>query len=201
MNRELITIKYDQIIFDEGIYPRTEGHDPAIVQLYARDIEQIEADKKYISINAANVLLDGRHRMLSYKKNADGKTDFDITVWKYPIESPLESFKLACELQDKGKALSNDDRVSSAKKLHSFGMSQKDIAASLSVGASTISKWLSRTIKEEKEKQKDKAFDLWLSCHTQEEIADMVGITHQTVANFAKSFLEKEFAESTFTIP
>jgi len=192
-------IKLSDIIFDEGLYPRIEGHDPSIVQIYARDIEQIENAGRFISVNASNILLDGKHRMLAYKKNAEGKTDFEIPVYRYPVESPLESFKLACELQDKGKALSNDDRVGSAKKLYSFGMAQKDIAVALSVGPSTISKWLSRTIKEEKEKQKDKAFDLWMSCHTQEEIADAVGITHQTVANFAKSFQEKEFAESTFS--
>ena len=34
-----------QIIFDEGLYPRVEGHDPATVQTYVRDMEQIEAAK------------------------------------------------------------------------------------------------------------------------------------------------------------
>ena len=53
-----------QIIFDEGLYPRVDGHDPATVQTYVRDMEQIEAAGKLISINADGILLDGRHRML-----------------------------------------------------------------------------------------------------------------------------------------
>jgi hypothetical protein len=199
MNKAIEQVRYDEIIFDEGIYPRIAGHDPSVVQTYARDLQQIEERQNFISVNAANVLLDGRHRMLAYKKNADGQTGFELKVWKYPVESPLESFRLACELQDKGKALSNDDRVASAKKLYSFGMRQKDIAAALSTGAPTVSKWLSRTIKEGKAKQRDKAFELWLSCHTQEEIAEAVGIPRQTITDYAESFLKQVSAESTFT--
>lgn len=174
-------IKLSDIVFDEGLYPRVEGHDPATVQVYARDMEQIELAGRFMSVNKNNILLDGKHRMLAYKKNAEGKTDFEVTVFKYPIESHLESFKLACELQDKGKALSNDDRTEDAKKLYSFGMAQKNIAESLSVSASTVSQWLSRTVKEEKERKKAKAFEMWLSCHTQEEIAEAVEIGSGTI--------------------
>lgn len=68
---------------------------------------------------------------------------------------------------------------------------QADIAKELSVSPGTVSKWLSRTIKEEKEKQKDKAFELWLRCYGQDEIAMAVGVTQKTIANFSKSFQEK----------
>ena len=44
-----------------------------------------------------------------------------------------------------------------------------------------------------------KAFELWLSCYTQEEISDVVGIPRQTVTDYAGSFLKKVSAESTFT--
>ena len=201
--RELVTTNYSTIVFDEGIYPRCEGHDPALVQEYAHDMEQIESAQCFISVNADNKLLDGRHRMLAYKKLADGKPDFPVNVWKYPISSPLESFKLACQLQDKGKALKNNDREASAKKLYQLGCgSQKDIAAILSVSAGRVSQWLSRTIKEEKEKQKAKTFDLWLQCYTQEEIADMVGVTQQTIDNWVEDFTKtldaKEFVKFHF---
>ena len=163
MNPELITIPFSSIVFDEGLYPRIDGHDPSVVQTYARDMEQIEAAGKYISVNASNVLLDGRHRMLAYKKRADGQTDFEVKVFRYNISSPLESFRLACSLQDRGKSLSNEDRVASAKRLYALGdHSQKTIAEALGVSESTVSRWLSRTIKEEKERKKNKAYSLWL---------------------------------------
>jgi transposase-like protein len=201
--RELITINYNDIIFDEGIYPRVAGHDPARVQEYAQDIEQIESAQCFIAVNAENKLLDGRHRMLAYKKNAEGATDFHVQVWKYAIASPLESFKLACFLQDKGKSLEKEDREASAKKLYGMGAgSQKDIAAILSVTPGRVSQWLSRTIKEEKERNKKKVFDLWLACETLESIAETVGINKQSVTNwvedFSKSLGVKDLAKFQF---
>lgn len=200
---ELRSIKLSEITFDEGLYPRADGHDPETVQTYARDMEEIETNGKYLSINADNVLLDGRHRMLAYKKIADGK-DPEITVYQYPITSNLESFRLACQLQDRGKALSNDDRVASAKKLYALGdQQQKEIAKALGVSPSTVSQWLSRTIKEEKEKKKTKAFDLWLACHTQEEIAEAVESPRDTIQGWingnekSKSFVENLQAEES----
>ena len=201
------TIKLSEIKFDEGLYPRVAGHDPAIVQVYADDMEQIEAAGKFISVNADGVLLDGKHRMLAYKKRADG-ADPDVQVFFYAdVISPLESFRLACALQDRGKALSNDDRASSAKRLYALGdQNQKDIAAALGVSASRVSQWLSRTIKEEKEAKKAKALAMWQACHTLDEISGVVGVTppavHGWEDEFLKSLESKDFKNSRdFTPP
>lgn len=183
-------IKLSGIIFDEGLYPRIEGHDPATVQTYARDMEQIEAAGKLISINADGILLDGRHRMLAYKTRADG-ADPEIMVYRYAISSKLESFRLACELQDRGFALNNNDRQASAKKLYALGnQSQADIAKVLGVAQQTVSQWLSRTIKEEKETKKKKAREMWLACATQEEVAEAVQVPRKTIDDWTKDFGE-----------
>ncbi len=187
----LTTLKLSDIVFDEGLYPRVNGHDPETVQTYARDMEQIEAWGKFISVNADNILLDGRHRMLAYKKLADGKEDTEIQVFRYAVQSPLESFRLACFLQDKGKSLSNDDRVAGAKRLYALGdQSQKEIAKSLGVSQSTVANWLSRTLKEEKERKRDKAFSLWLACNTQEEIAEAVDLSQSAINEWTKDFIK-----------
>jgi len=186
---ETMIIKLSEIVFDEGLYPRVDGHDPETVQIYARDMEQIEAAGKFISVNADNKLIDGRHRMLAYKKLADGKDDFDVQVFRYPVQSPLETLRLACELQDRGKSLNDHDAIHSAKRLYALGdSSQKEIGRVLGRSQSTIANWLSRTLKEEKERKRDKAFALWLSCHTQEEIAAAVDMTQQAVALWEKEF-------------
>jgi predicted transcriptional regulator len=179
-----------QIIFDEGLYPRVDGHDPATVQTYVRDMDQIEAAGKLISINADGILLDGRHRMLAYKTRADG-ADPEITVYRYSISSKLESFRLACELQDRGFALSNGDRQASAKRLYALGdQSQADIAKVLGVSAPTVSKWLSRTIKEEKEAKQKKAREMWLACATQEEVAEAISIDRATASRWEEGFVQ-----------
>ena len=58
-------------------------------------------------------------------------------------------------------------------------------------------KWLSRTLKEEKERKKETAFNLWLACHTQEEIAEAVDMTQQTIADWMKDFTEKLTANNS----
>jgi len=179
-----------QIIFDEGLYPRVDGHDPATVQTYVRDMDQIEAAGKLISINADGILLDGRHRMLAYKTKADG-ADPEVTVYRYAISSKLESFRLACELQDRGFALNNNDRQASAKRLYQLGdQSQEAIAKVLGVAQQTVSSWLSRTLKEEKETKKKKAREMWLACATQEEIAEAVQVPRKTIDDWTKDFGE-----------
>lgn len=198
----LVTVKLADIIFDEGLYPRVNGHDPETVQTYARDMEQIEAAGKFISVNADNILLDGRHRMLAYKKLADGEEAYEVKVYQYSIASPLESFRLACFLQDRGKALSNDDRVAGAKRLYALGdQSQEEIAKALGVARTTVTGWLSRTLKEEKERKRDKAFGLWLACHTQEEIAKAVDVAQNTVTGWEKEFIEKSITDNLINSP
>jgi DNA-binding XRE family transcriptional regulator len=185
---EKVNVKLSEIVFDEGLYPRVEGHNPATVQTYVQDMEQIEAAGKLISINADGILLDGRHRMLAYKTIANGG-DPEIAVYRYPISSKLESFRLACELQDRGFALNNNDRQASAKRLYQLGdQSQVEIARVLGVSKQTISAWLSRTIKEEKETKKKKAREMWLACATQEEIAEAVGVDQKTIGNWEEDF-------------
>jgi len=189
------TIKCSDVVFDEGLYPRVQGHDPATVQTYARDMEQIEQAERFISVNADNILLDGKHRLLAYRKRADGG-DPDIPVYRYQIKSKLESFRLACALQDRGRALTNEDRQASAKRLYALGdQKQQDIATALGVSPSTVSSWLSRTIKEEKERKKEKAYEMWLACATQHEIAEAVDVDQKTVTNWHEDFRKTSESE------
>ena len=182
------TIRLSELVFDKGLYPRVEGHDPERVQVYARDLDQIEAAGRFISVNGDNKMVDGRHRQLAYMKRADGKDDPVITVYRYAVVSPGETLLLACRLQDLGKSLSDNDKVEDAKKLHGLGMSGTDIASALGVSAPTVSGWLSRTIKEEKERQRDTAYAMWLACHSLEEIAVAVGVTAETVSQWTMGF-------------
>jgi DNA-binding transcriptional ArsR family regulator len=188
-------IKASDVVFDEGLYPRVQGHDPATVQTYARDMDQIEQAERFISVNADNILLDGKHRLLAYRKLADGG-DPEIPVYRYQIKSKLESFRLACALQDRGRALTNEDRQASAKRLYALGdQKQQDIATALGVSPSTVSSWLSRTIKEEKERKKEKAYEMWLACATQQEIAEAVEVGVATVNEWLEGFFGNAVTE------
>ena len=45
--------------------------------------------------------------------------------------------------------------------------------------------------------KKETAFNLWLACHTQEEIADSVDSPQQTIADWMKAFAETSISEES----
>jgi len=53
---------------------------------------------------------------------------------------------------------------------------KKELAKILSVSQRTVRDWLGRIDKDTKEARNRKIFDMWLACHTQQEIADAVGM-------------------------
>lgn len=189
MHPELKNIKLSEVVFDEVIYPRS-GHDPVLVQRYAEHIEEIEAARKFISVSADMKLLDGKHRWLAYRKRYDG-VDREISVLVYPITAPHDQLAMAAKLNsDHGWQLTDSDKEGVAKSLYAYGMSYDSIAAYLSVGKAKISSWLARTVKDQKDKRDKRIFDMWLACHTQEEIAEAVSSPRQTVTDILKGFAE-----------
>jgi C4-dicarboxylate-specific signal transduction histidine kinase len=56
--------------------------------------------------------------------------------------------------------------------------------------ACAIRDWLSRIDKDTKEARDQRIFDLWMACHTQEEIAERENIERSTLANIAAEFVQ-----------
>lgn len=192
MKPEIKTVKLSDIIFDEVIYPRGE-HDPVLVQRYAEVIDEIEAAQKFIAITPDMKLLDGKHRWLAYQK-AFGNNGQEIQVFVYNVTTPHEQLKLAAKLNsDHGWQLTEADKEHTAKGLYAYGMSYDEIATTLSVGKAKVSSWLSRTVKENKERRDKKIVDMWQACYTQEEIADKVKASQQTVTNVTDGFTKTVF--------
>ena len=192
MKPELKTVKLSQIVFDEVVYPRKD-HDPVLVQRYAEVIEEIEAARKYICIASDMKLLDGKHRWLAYRKRF-GKEDREIQAFVYQVTTPHEQLKLAAQLNcDHGWQLSTSDKEAVAKSLYAYGTSFEEIAKALSVGKKKVSDWLSRVVKDNKDKRDAKIQKMWLACYTLEEIGKVCDCTMQTVANVAEEFSKSVF--------
>jgi hypothetical protein len=183
MNPTIEELKLSEIIFDEVIYPRKD-HDPDLVQRYVGVLDEIEAKQSFMSVAADNKLLDGKHRWLAYRTKHERDGDPMIKVFRYPITAPHDQLKLAAKLNSEhGWQLSEEDKKSTAIALYSYGCSYDDIKATLSVGKDKVRDWLSRTVKEQKERRNARIFDLWLACRTQEEIAEAVGCDQKTATN------------------
>jgi DNA-binding CsgD family transcriptional regulator len=86
-----------------------------------------------------------------------------------------------------GLQLSQSDKKDMAFKIYN-GTPEKDrdekkkqLAKILSVSDRTVRDWLSRIDKDSKEKRNKRIADLWLACHTNEEIGKLCGCDEKTV--------------------
>jgi DNA modification methylase/biotin operon repressor len=168
----------NKITFREDLYPRFEL-DPLLVQQYAEDLEQLPP----IEINQRDELIDGRHRWIAHKK----KKSKHIAVTVTQTKSDNELLRLAIRRNATwGRQLKSEEKQSLACRLYDGAaggqqLSPEEIADDLGVSAKSIERWV-KTIKDRREKDRIRTiFNLWLACHTEQEIADELGEPQQTI--------------------
>lgn len=173
------TRETDLIIFRKDLYPRLE-HDPRTVQKYADDLDVLPP----IEVNQHNEIIDGWHRWMAHKK-IDAKS---IPVIVTETHGDTHLLELAIERNaTHGLQLSQEDKRNMARRIYHITPERdreekkKHLGEILSVSQRTIRDWLSRIDKDTKEARDKTIFDLWLACHTQEEIAEAVGCPRTTV--------------------
>lgn len=193
------SIAVDQVVFRDDLYPRIE-HSVVTVQKYAEDLDVLPP----IEINQNRELIDGKHRLLAHQKNKAETIRVVVTQTK----SDAELLELAIARNaTHGLQLSTGDKKKMATRLYNATIDRKErlalkgrLAAILSVTPAMLDSWLSRSEKDMKDAAKDEAFALWLSCHTQDEIAEAVGWPRKTIMDWLGSFGENpEIGESAKT--
>jgi len=191
---DLQTRQINQVKFRDDLYPRFK-HDPALVQKYAQDLELLPP----IEINQHNELIDGFHRWTAYKTNEV----HDIPVFITQTASDVELLRLAIQANSKhGWQLDDRDKKAAAVNLYASatGLTKEEIAVDLSVSISTVRRYLSDIDKHVRQQQKQQVFDLYISCHTQQEIADILNIPRRTISDMVESVGENgqltDFANS-----
>ena len=63
----------------------------------------------------------------------------------------------------------------------------KDIAELLAVSERSVQAWTKDARKSEREEAQAKAWDMWLDCATQTDIADELGVSQQNVSNWVQN--------------
>jgi DNA-binding CsgD family transcriptional regulator len=80
-----------------------------------------------------------------------------------------------------------DDKRDMARRIYGITPEREregkkaDLARILSVSERTVRDWLSRIDKDSKEARNRRIFDMWMACHTQEEIAEAENVDPKTV--------------------
>ena len=176
--------KVSEIVYREDLYPRI-NHDPALVQRYAGNLEILPA----IEVNQHNELIDGWHRWTAHRE-AEAET---INVKVTPTKNETEFLKLAIERNSNhGKQLEETDKKSMAIRLYNAGAgeSKDEIARVLSVTVRSVTSYLNDIEKQLREERKQKIFDMWMACHTQDEIAEAVGVDKATISRDSETLLQ-----------
>lgn len=170
----MTTIKVSEVVYREDLYPRFRPS-PETIQQYAESIEQLPP----IEVNQHNELIDGYHRWTAHKKA--GKDTIEVMVTQTASDAELLSLALTRNSAH-GLQLSSEEKKSNARKLYSAKeKDKKELSDLLKVSMSTLNNWLSDIDKAEREERKRRIFEMWLACHTQDEIAEVVGVTQKTV--------------------
>ena len=171
--------RVDEIVFRDDLYPRIETS-AATVQKYAEDLDVLPP----IEVNQNKVLIDGWHRWTAYKKV--GREEIECAVTE--TRDDIHLLELAIERNARfGMQLSRKDKMAMARKIYhktpmqERGQAKQRLSEVLAMSYVTINRWLSRIDKDEEEARNAAILDLWLRCHTEEEIADQVGAARTSV--------------------
>lgn len=187
---ETLEIPVDAVVFRNDLYPRIEtSHET--VQRYAEDLDVLPP----IEVNQNNELIDGWHRWTGHKK----KGIANIRVVVTPTKTDAELLELAIVRNAKhGLQLSREDKRDMARRIYSVtpererDEKKKQLARILSVSRSTMHERLSRIDKDSKAAREKRIFEMWMTYHSMQEIADAVGIHKDTVSEICRKFPELE---------
>lgn len=173
-------ILVSDVVFREDVYPRIK-HDPVTVQKYAEDLEVLPP----IEVNQHNEVIDGWHRWTAHKK---AKAEYiNVAVTKTSSDSHLLELAIQRNAAH-GLQLSREDKRAMARRIYHLtpererDKKKQELATLLSVSERTVRGWLSNIDKDARDARKQRIFESWLACYTQEEIAEQEGMTHQMIS-------------------
>jgi hypothetical protein len=191
-----LTIAVDKVRFVKELYPRLREDDAAI-ERYRASIDLLPP----ITVARDGILVDGFHRLQAHRRE---NIEF-IPAENLGNLSDAEIFNESIRRNAAhGQQLSRKDKEALAGKLWATyahlpnAERTATIAGVLAVGERTVQGWTKDARKAEKEVMQATAWDLWLDCNTQEQIADVVGVTQPTAREWIIDF--RKSAES-YTAP
>lgn len=176
------TIRCANVRFVKELYPRLKPLDD-VVERYRDALDKLPP----IAIARDGVLVDGYHRWQAHvRENAES-----IRVQHLGNLSDAEIIRESIKRNaEHGQQLSRQDKQRLAGHLWTAFSDLKngeriaDIAALLGVSYDAVERWTKDARQSEKELQQAKAWDLWLDCKSQDEIADAIGSDQATISRW-----------------
>lgn len=168
------TIACSAVRFVKELYPRVREDDAAI-ERYRAAIDRLPP----IVIARDGVLVDGFHRWQAYRRE---------NVETIPVEnlgnlSDIEIVKESIRRNaTHGRQLDTSDKRRMADQLYRQGVRDaSELSELLAITSSTLETYLRDAKRDEKQAQKDKAWDLWLDCTSYRQAGETLGVDHKTI--------------------
>jgi len=169
------------IVVNQEIYPRFKTN-PAKIQEYAENIELLPP----IEISQNNILIDGYHRLKAFE--TEKRETIPVVITEVANQAELEQLTVKRN-STYGMQLTRDEKIKCAQKWWG-NLSDDIIIATLSISERTLSRWTTDKREDSERRQNQEIFDLWLSCLTEQEIADIVGLDIATISRKIAIFLQ-----------
>lgn len=195
MHSNTLSLKVADVEYVKDLYPRIREDDSAI-ERYRAALPKLPP----ITVARGRVLVDGFHRWQAHRReNADTILAVDL--------GNLTDAEILREAITRnaahGQQLSAQDKKRNAElfwtRLAHFDIPERvrEIAELLSVSERTVQGWTKDARAEEKRQQQGKAWDLWLDCQGEREIADVIGVSREAINDWVGSFRKN----ADFTTP
>ena len=175
-------IKTADIKYREDLYPRFKPNAQAI-QRYAENIDRLPP----IEVNQDNILIDGYHRWKAHETASVENISCTVTQ----TASEMELLMLAVlRNAAHGQQLTPEEKQNYAGQWFNQ-LTVEKICDTLCISRDTYERW-TKTQRETAEKATKKRIEeMWLRCYSQEEIADAVGLSRESIndkiAEFGKN--------------
>jgi hypothetical protein len=182
----LLTLAVDEIQFVKELYPRLREDDAAI-ERYRAAIDRLPP----ITVARGRVLVDGFHRWQAHRREGAESVQAEDLGNLTDAEILRESIRRNAS---HGQQLKAKEKHGLAGRLWrdlahlSTGDRERELMGLLSVSERAIRDWTRDARAAEIAEQHALAWDLWLDCYTQEEIAAEVGVTQPTISGWLIKF-------------
>jgi len=182
-----IKVKVDEVRFLEDLYPR-DSWDNDTVNAYRQAIGHLPP----ILITPGKILIDGFHRLMAYKLENIPEIEAEV------MDIPEDRIFLEAVRRNAahGKQLTPSEKQKIARKLFQDGVDPKEIQDLLSISRRTFDRYVEDLRKELAEEQKRQALEMYLACHTQEEIAETLKVDRTTVTKWLTDVKNGQMTEN-----
>ena len=182
------TITITKVKINEAIYPRF-GTDTETILKYRMNVDNLPP---ILLAKKDNTLIDGYHRLMAHRD--EGRTKIvcefiDMEENDYFIESLKRN-------RSHGLQLSRDEKKDACIRLYEDWLAgycedipsndelikkRNETAKLLAVNEETIRQWTKEILDKINDAKKQAAWQMWLSCHTEDEIANVTKVDRKTI--------------------